>query len=189
MNKEEREYIEAVEKWRKEKDDFFKRHPQSPLTPEQKKEFTGLKYYPPDPKYRFVVKLNKFENPEIVHIITNTPQVQDYFRYAYVEFEVEGKKCRLHVYKSPGDEYLFVPFLDATSGNETYESGRYVELQHIQDDLYLLDFNFAYNPYCAYNNNWVCPITPQENRLNCPIKAGEKIFKEKTQKLGFDLKI
>ena len=180
--------MEAVENWRKEKDKFFKKHPQSPLTPEQKKEFKGLNYYPPDPKYRFLVKLNLFENPELVHIITNTPQVQEYFRYAYVEFEVDGKKCRLNVYKSPGDEYLFVPFMDKTSVSETYESGRYVELEHLDGDQYILDFNFAYNPYCAYNNNWVCPITPEENRLDCEINAGEKVFKKKVHS-GLSLSI
>ena len=168
----------AINQQRMEKDNFFKHSPYSPLTPEQRRNFQGLSYFPFNPKYRFVVELKLFQNQQKVRIITSKGTEQEYIRYGYFEFEVDGKKCMLSVYKQPNDDYLFLPFKDQTSGKETYGAGRYLEVERIGKNKYLLDFNLAYNPYCAYNDNWVCPLVPFENILPVPILAGEKRFEK-----------
>jgi len=108
-------------------------------------------------------------------------------RIGFFEFEIDGTKLRLAAYKSvppPGhrheDHSLFVPFLDATSGKETYGAARYLDLEDRRTDDYVLDFNPAYNPYCAYSDAYICPFPPQENWLAVPIRAGEKNFPLKT---------
>ncbi len=97
-------------------------------------------------------------------------------RWAKVAFSVDGAPAELTVYKDSSQGSLFLPFADATSGDETYGAGRYVEPDAQPDGTLLIDFNYAYNPYCAYNEAWTCPITPAENRLRVPIRAGEKNF-------------
>ena len=108
---------------------------------------------------------------------TSTGGTQDYFKVGQVKFQVEGQDAALQVYESvdhPGS--YFIPFVDATAPQETYGAGRYLEPELLPDGHFLVDFNLAYNPYCAYNENWSCPLTPFENRLKAPIRAGEKIF-------------
>lgn len=97
-------------------------------------------------------------------------------KWAKIEFSVDGATAELTVYKDGTDGSFFLPFADSTSGDETYGSGRYVEPKAQSDVSLLVDFNYAYNPYCAYNEEWACPITPAENRLRVPIRAGEKKF-------------
>lgn len=167
-------YEDIIEKIRREKDEYFKNSPYSPLTETQKLNFHGLSYFPVDPKYRFELKLNEFQNKAKIKIITSKGTEQEYIRYGYFEFEIDGEKCTLSVFKQPNSTYLFLPFKDQTSGNETYGAGRYLEIEKIKKNKYLLDFNLAYNPYCAYNDNWVCPLVPFENILRVPIYAGEK---------------
>ncbi len=108
---------------------------------------------------------------------TSTGSVQEYMRWGKISFPVDGQAAELTVFKDPEHGDYFLPFADATSGKETYGAGRYLEV-HTQDDgRVLVDFNYAYNPYCAYNERWSCPLTPFENRLTVPIRAGEKNFK------------
>ncbi len=172
-------YEEEVLEFRRQKDEFFKNHPESPLTPEQKKDFKGLKYFPVNEKYRFIVKIKENKRKPIVHIATNTGIVQEYIKFGKIQFEIDGMPCQLTVFKDPENDYYFIPFMDLTSGEETYGSGRYIDIHPTGNPgEFILDFNFAYNPYCAYNDNWVCPITPRENRLPCRIEAGEKKFRE-----------
>ncbi len=161
---------------RAEKNNFFKGS-YSPLTEEQKKEFTELQYYSINSDYHYSVKLKLFSLQEEVKIMTSKGEIQDYIKHGYIEFVVNSEKCVLTVFKQPHSSYFFVPFKDKTSGKKTYGSGRYVELEHTSDDEYILDFNNAYNPYCAYNDQWVCPLTPSENILKVEILAGEKSFK------------
>ncbi len=171
-------YEEEILEFRRQKDDFFKNDPHSPLTPEQKKDFKGLKYFPPDEKYRFVVNLEENKRKPITYIVTNTGDAQEFIKFGTVRFEVDGIPCKLTVFKAPDSDYYFIPFMDLTTGEETYGSGRYVDISPTGNPgEFILDFNLAYNPYCAYNENWVCPVTPRENRLPCRIEAGEKRFK------------
>jgi len=164
---------------RQEKDKVFKHGPGSPLPEEEKARFQGLAYYQVNPAYRFKVTLHRYPDPEIVRFATNTEERRQFLRYGYFEFEIQGQKCRLQVYRATdeGEEaMLFIPFRDATSGKETYGGGRYLDLKENTSGAYELDFNEAYNPYCAYGKNYSCPLPPRDNTLPVPVLAGEKNY-------------
>lgn len=160
--------------FRTEKDEFYARHPQSPLTPEQKRNFKGLAYFPENDALRLEVKVERFEDQQPVMMQTSTGGVQEYNRYGRFHFQSEGQPAELTIYQS--NNGFFLPFADSLAGEETYPAGRYLEPEPLPGDRFLVDFNLAYNPYCAYNEMWSCPITPAENRLKVPIRAGEKVF-------------
>lgn len=160
--------------FRAEKDEFYARHPQSPLTPDQRRSFKGLAYFPENDALRLEVKVERFEDQQSVMMQTSTGGVQEYVRYGRFQFQTEGQPAELTIYQS-GYGY-FLPFADSLAGKETYPAGRYLEPEPLPGDRFLVDFNLAYNPNCAYNEMWSCPITPAENRLKAPIRAGEKIF-------------
>ncbi len=168
--------------WRKERDAFFKNHERSPLTPEEKKRFKGLRYYPFDPKYiltgriqRHVLNIN---NPEYyATFLTNKGTNKRYIRYGRFSFQLEGKDFSLELYKSILGDTLFIPFKDQTNGKETYEAGRYIDAEILEGYRMVLDFNKAYNPSCVYNEKFVCALAPKENTLNLEIRAGEMNFK------------
>jgi uncharacterized protein (DUF1684 family) len=166
--------MNELQEFRASKDDFFASHPQSPLTPEQKQEFHGLHYFDENPDLRLKVKLEKFPEQDQIMIQTSTGQIQTYTRCGKFEFSVNGQDTELTLYAS--EHGFFLPFVDSQAGEETYPAGRYLEPDPLPGDRFLVDFNMAYNPYCAYNEMWSCPLTPPENRLNVPIRAGEKIF-------------
>ena len=171
--------MSEVTEFRKAKDEFFKTSPQSPLTKEQKKDLAGLHYFPENPALRFELPLERYAHPERVTMQTNTGAAQEYFKVGQVRFKINGEPAALQVYEStnnPGS--YFIPFVDATAPAESYGAGRYLEPEEIHDGELLADFNLAYNPYCAYNSNWSCPIPPPENRLRVRIEAGEKKFHE-----------
>jgi uncharacterized protein (DUF1684 family) len=168
--------MDALANFRKEKDELFSQDPDSPLTFEQKREFKGLKYFPPNPKLRLDVAVREFPSKDSVSIQTTTGSIQHYRRYGKITVEAEGQTAELTVYR---DEHsFFLPFVDSLSGKETYPAGRYLEPKPIGSGRLLVDFNYAYNPYCAYNDGWSCPLTPLENHIQIPIRAGEKIFHE-----------
>ncbi len=169
--------MSPLDEFRKQKDDFFKRDPYSPLTPEQRRDFKGLTYYPENPALRIVTTIEEFKEKQPVTMITSTGSVQDYLKYGQFTFDVNGEQATLQVYQDPQHGHFFLPFVDATAG-ETYEAGRYLEIDPEPDGQFLIDFNMAYSPYCAYNPNWSCPIPPKENRLKVRIEAGEKKFHE-----------
>jgi len=158
---------------RRQKDDFFRNHPQSPLTPEQQAVFTGLSYYDPNPELDFTVTIEPFADGKFVPIQTTTGDVRQYKRYGQFAFTVDGQEARLTIYEA--DYGFFLPFVDAGAGTETYPAGRYLEPDYLGDNRFHIDFNQAYNPYCAYSPDWSCPITPAENRLKVTIRAGEKL--------------
>ncbi|GAB1470166.1 DUF1684 domain-containing protein [Chloroflexota bacterium] len=162
--------------FRAEKDVFYGSHPQSPLTSEQRKNFHGLQYFPENDALRFEVKLNEFPVQESFDMPTSTGGLQRYERFGNFSFEVEGETLTLTIYRS--EHGFFLPFVDALAGSETYPAGRYLDPDPLPGGRFFIDFNLAYNPYCAYNEMWSCPITPAENRLKAAIRAGEKIFHE-----------
>lgn len=169
--------MSELEQLRQQKDDFFKTHPQSPLSAEQKKFFSGLNYFPENDALRFVLELERYANPERVEMQTSKGDVRDYIKIGQIRFVVKGIETTLQVYESedhPGD--YFVPFVDATAPRETYGAGRYLEPERVGQDKLLVDFNAAYNPWCVYGDEWSCPIPPMENRLQVRIEAGEKNF-------------
>lgn len=166
--------MDELEAFRSEKNDFFAQHPQSPLTAEQKKNFHGLNYFPEAPNLRLEVTAEEFPVKERIEMQTSTGDVQTYYRHSRIRFEVDGQPAELTIYESSNG--FFLPFVDSLAGKETYGAGRYLEPEPLPGSHFMVDFNLAYNPYCAYNEHWSCPLTPFENRLKVPIRAGEKLF-------------
>ena len=179
-----------VEKWkndieeeRKQKDDFFKWSFQSPIPWEEREHFKGLDYYLPDIKYRFELELFEYSQKNVLEIEDTKGNIRKFIRWGEFRFKIDGVDCKLQAYKSDEqDEGLFVPFRDLTSGKETYGAGRYLDLEPDRDltdeGKWILDFNKAYNPWCAYSKDYACPFTPPENWLKVPIYAGEKKYKK-----------
>jgi len=163
-----------LQEFRAEKNEFFARHPQSPLTHEQQHIFKGLKYFPENPALRQEVSVEVFPMQESVSIQTSGGQPQSYKRYGRFKIDVDGQAAELTLYAN--HDGFFLPFADNLAGEETYPAGRYIEIGQLPTGKFLVDFNLAYNPYCAYNEQWSCPLTPAENRIKLAIRAGEKIF-------------
>jgi uncharacterized protein (DUF1684 family) len=167
------------DRFRAEKDAFFREHPSSPLTAEQRASFDGLDYFDDVPALVVGAPLETagVDLDEAIVMQTTTGGRQVYRRAGVVRFEVEGEPATVTLFASPDMPELFLPFRDATSGRETYGAGRYLEVDPPDaDGVVVVDFNDAYNPYCAYNASWSCPIPPGENWLAVPIRAGERTF-------------
>jgi hypothetical protein len=163
--------------FRQQKDIFFKTDSQSPLMPDQRQGFDGLKYFPENPALRLTAQVEEYADQQIVPMTTSTGSVKEYYKYGQFSFDVNGQPVTLQVYQDLDRNYFFLPFVDATAPAETYGAGRYLDLEAEHSNIFTIDFNYAYNPYCAYNSNWNCPIPPKENRLAVRIEAGEKNFK------------
>ena len=159
---------------RQQKDTDFKSSAYSPLSPQQQTKFDGLQYFDPNPALAFELTPEPFADQAHIQMQTSTGEIRTYMRWGKVSFPVDGQEAALTLYYAPGQAAFFVPFMDSTTGDETYEAGRYVEAQRFPDGKVQLDFNEAYNPYCAYAPQWSCPIPPAENRLKVAIHAGEK---------------
>ena len=176
-------YVKEIEAIRREKDHFFREDHESPIPHRLRDDFSGLAYFPVDPKYRIRARLVRDPNPQRVVLATSKGIPRDMIRVGIFEFEIEGTTQRLAAYKAvppPGhhheDRSLFVPLRDATSAKETYGAARYLDIEEQPTHEYVLDFNLAYNPYCAYSDDYVCPFPPRENWLTVPIRAGEQNF-------------
>lgn len=165
--------MSSLSEMRGEKDRFFSSHPHSPLTREQQKAFKGLNYYPENPGLRIEAEVIVFEQLEEIEMQTSTGDIQIYRRFGKIHFEADGQPAELTIFAS--EHGYFLPFVDAMAGIETYPAGRYLEPEPLPGGKFLLDFNLAYNPYCAYNDQWSCPLTPFENRLKIAIRAGEML--------------
>jgi len=170
-----------TERARETKDAFFAQNWQSPLPPQERAQFKGLQYYPPDSSYRFELELHEHPEQQVVKMAYTKGNEQDFLRWGEFRFKIAGKEQTLQAYKrSREEEMLFVPFKDATSGKETYGAGRYLDLEpdrdRTQEGKWILDFNQAYNPWCAYSEAYTCPFVPVENWLEVPICAGEKDY-------------
>ncbi len=172
----------AWKTWRRTRDRLFSDHPQSPLVPEQQAGFGGLAHYAYDPAARVTAAVVPAE-PRVFDIETSTGPPYSFRRFATARFTLAGDDLELPLYWLEGyGGGVFLPFADATSGATTYGAGRYLldtvkgaDLGSVDGRL-VLDFNFAYNPSCAYNPAWTCPLAPLESRLGVPIRAGERIF-------------
>ena len=174
------DYPEAVRMFRADKDDAFRGH-DSPLPEAERDSFMGLPYFPVDETLRFEgLRLQPYtgSEPASFEIPTSDGQLRPAERAGIFRFEVEGVPQTLTGYTFAGgdpDESVFVPFLDQTSGTETYGAGRYLDLYPEEDGTYALDFNLAYHPSCVYDPRFSCPLTPAENRLGIRIEAGERL--------------
>lgn len=176
----------SLEKYRNGKNIKLMYSEGTPLKPEQQKGFKGLNYFPGDIKYLVQARLIKYPEQEVVVMKTSGDRLPEYIVYGEVVFTIDDRELTLKAYQSKqllivknDDPTLFIPFRDETSGKETYGGGRYVDCEiPPEGEPAVLDFNKAYNPYCAYNEKYSCVLPPEENRLSIRIKAGEKIFDE-----------
>jgi uncharacterized protein (DUF1684 family) len=161
---------------RAQKDEFFANDQHSPLTHEQRHDFKGLDYFPENPDLSLEVEVD--ENVEKAEFMmqTSTGDFQPFQRFGKFSFKVEGQTAELTIYVN--EHGYFLPFVDSLGGVETYPAGRYLEPISLPKGKFQVDFNLAYNPYCAYNEMYSCPLPPAENRLKVPIRAGEKIFEK-----------
>ncbi|MCA9950699.1 MAG: DUF1684 domain-containing protein [Anaerolineales bacterium] len=168
--------------FRAQVDDFLQFHPQSPLDVYQRDDFTGLAYYAENVELIFEVKVQRLPDTEpLVTMETSTGDRRLYRRWGQFDFTAAAAEARLTIYSDPYAEDFFLPFRDATNGKETYGAGRYMDnhrpgLTPLGGNRFLVDFNYCYNPYCAYNAGYSCPLPPRENWLTVPIRAGEKKF-------------
>lgn len=163
--------------FRERRDNLFKEHEASPLTDDQKAAFTALNYYPENPDLNLVLELDTSGEGvgEEITVGTMDGDVKQYVRLGRISFAVDGEDATLTVFQDTTSGKFFMPFRDSTAGDETYSVGRYVDPKARPDGKLNVDFNMAYNPYCAYNNRWSCTIPPFENRINVPIRAGETL--------------
>ncbi len=189
MGSQEAAYIAALQKFREQKDEFFLIAQESPFTIEARAAGIGLQYFPPNFALRIIPEVEILANPQTIIMETTDNDRREFIRFARFVFEVGERRVQLYGYRSAHDHVhqgeaisVFIPFRDALSGKETYGAGRYLDVEmetdHDGNPFIVLDFNLAYNPYCAYNANYSCPLTPLENTLPVPIYAGEKIFHE-----------
>ena len=173
----------VFENYLKERNEAFSHESWSPLPDKDKNDFQGLKYFDYDINWRFEGPVELLSDPDTVIILGSKGEERKCFNFGYFHFNKDGKKYKLLILKFPPDKpgekpYLFLGFWDKTSGHETYAGGRYVDIELNPENYYIVDFNYAYNPYCAYNHRYTCAVPPLENRLPVAIKAGEKIFKD-----------
>jgi len=178
----EAEYISGIQKKRTEKEEFMHTSDQSPFGKERK-NFKTLNYFKPDTKYRIDARLVSIANKKMITIPTSDGKENHYLEYAYAEFNFQNTPCRLLILEitddTPYKGSLFLAFADSTSANETYGGGRYLDVKKVPGaSTVVLDFNEAYNPYCAYAENYSCPFPPKENILSVAIRAGEKKYHE-----------
>ncbi len=181
---------DAIERFRQGRDQLFRDHPQSPLSAQARKSFSGLRYFAPDPKYAVRARLEPADMSKLEIDTGGEDGVIRYHRAGRLEFTIAGERCRLTVFSLIGyGGGLFLPFRDATSARESYGAGRYLfDTPKNTDGLSLqfetgkqdvsLDFNYAYNPSCAYDARWCCPLAPRENWLTVAIRAGEMVYEE-----------
>jgi uncharacterized protein len=173
-------YKLEIEKERKEKDDYLRNSNESPFA-DSVELFNGISYFEPNEKYRITAALIPIKEKKSITLATSDGKEKRYLEYAFAEFSIDGEKCKLLIVEimdwGPFRGTLFLAFSDATSAQETYGAGRYLDIKKVPGTTNItLDFNKAYNPYCAYNDNFSCPFPPTENVLNVSILAGEKSY-------------
>lgn len=174
---------ESVADFQTELNSEYANAAKSPLMKKDLKSFRGLDYFPSDATYFVIANLVRTPDEKPFAMKTSTDRLPMYTKYGTLYFTLKGKKCSLNLYrnveltKKPGfEDYLFLPFSDLTNGNETYIGGRYIDVRTVDGDTMAIDFNKAYNPYCAYNHVYSCPAVPLENDLPVEVRAGVKKF-------------
>ena len=178
---EEISYIEEVNKYRSEKDEYMKNDSSSPFNFKGKVKFEPLSYYEPDPAFVFKSKLYEYQTKDTITIFGTKGEERQVIRYGYVVVNYNKEKFKVNVYKGisrTGEEYYSIWFTDKTTGNETYGVGRYLDFEYNEDPehVYTIDFNEAYNPYCAYTKLYTCPVPRKEDYIDMSIEAGEKNY-------------
>lgn len=176
---------ESALAYHKKLNDEYANPDESPLTKSDLKKFKALDFYVVDMQYCVEAKLVRTPNEKPFEMATTTSRKPVYVKYGELHFTLKGEDCKLDVFRNVElakneeyNDYLFLPFTDLTSGNGSYGGGRYIDLRVPQGNTITIDFNTAYNPYCAYNHEYSCPLTPQQNDINVAIEAGVKEYKK-----------
>ncbi|MHA2249009.1 MAG: DUF1684 domain-containing protein [Candidatus Kariarchaeaceae archaeon] len=170
-------YIQDIKNYRERVDKWMKTHPDSPLTEEDKLTFSKQDYFSIKPNYKFETEITVNDKEEIIEIATNTGEIQSYYVYGYIQFEIENQTCELTVFKKMKDSNYFIPFWDTTCKNESYGAGRYLFPTDLGNNKIFIDFNIANNMSCAYSDRFTCTLVPQSNHLKLAIKAGMMKYK------------
>ncbi len=176
------DYIQQIQNKRTEQKAFMATSDLSPFTKVEKENFKGLSYYSPDPAYKVNALIEKLNQKETLVLATSKGEEDIYEKYGYATFTLGGTDQRLLLLRQTageGEDQLLLLFSDETSGRETYGAGRYLDLDIPARKSLVIDFNLAYNPYCAYNGDYSCPLPPRENNLPIAVYAGEKVYKDK----------
>jgi uncharacterized protein len=170
-------YAEEIGTWRANKDRYM-RSSDSPVPPPERARFPGLTYFPVSPEYRVPAALTLMPDNVVIEMSTSTGQRRQMRRVGTLKFTLKGQLLSLTAFvEMPQNDvrHLFVPFGDLTNGTETYQGGRFLDLDRTATGIYDLDFNRAYHPFCLFNPTYDCPVPPRENRLSIPVRAGEKL--------------
>lgn len=175
----------AVLAFQQEMNTRFKDPKESPLSPKDLKQFESLDFFPFNPDFRVIAKFIRTPDEQPFEMPTTTSRKPAYSKFGEVHFTLNQKSLKLNVYRNEKlakkegyENYLFLPYTDASNGTETYGGGRYIDLSIPRSSQMVIDFNKSYNPYCAYRDNYSCPIPPAENDLNLAILAGEKVYEK-----------
>jgi uncharacterized protein (DUF1684 family) len=171
-------YTEEIAQHRARVNEFMRDSSESPIPPDKRTSLLPLPYYPIDEEYRVPASLRLLPADQIIQLSTSTGVPRRMRRIGSLAFTVKGQPLTLTAFADVDDQQLrrlFVPFGDLTSGAETYPGGRYLDLDRTGSNVYDLDFNRAYHPYCVFDAKYECPVPPRENRLTIPIRAGEKL--------------
>ncbi len=175
--------LQAILDYQEERNEEFRNPKTSPLPDRYRKDFEGLDFFPADTTYVVRARFERTPDAQPFQMPSNTDERTWEVVYGMVHFELNGQKHQLEVYQglelrnTEGfKDYLFLPFLDLTNGEETYGGGRYLDLRIPQSDTLVIDFNKAYNPYCVYNKKYSCPLVPRQNFMNTKVIAGVKDF-------------
>ena len=174
-------YAQQIQAQRSAKDAAFASDsPESPVPPADRARFLPLAYFPIDPDYDVPARLKPTDDRTVLEMPTSTGTQRKMRRVGALEFSIKGQPLKLTAFVEADAKdlnRLFVPFNDLTSGTETYPAGRYMDLDRTATNIYEVDFNRAYHPYCYYNATYECPYPPPENRLKVPVRAGERLKK------------
>ena len=178
---EQQEYISSIEKMRKEKDGYMKNNPDSPFNIDSNAVFHSLNYYPVDPNYVFKSKLFRYTKQDTIDIYGTKGEARKTVRFGYVKFIFDAKNYKMDVYQGrtkKGETYYSIWFTDKTTGEETYGVGRYLDFELNKDEknIYTIDFNLAYSPYCSYSAKYSCAVPTKDDYIDMSVYAGEKNF-------------
>jgi uncharacterized protein len=181
LTPEEEKYINNINSFRQEKDDYMMKDSSSPFNQDKKAVYKKLNYYDIDMNFVFRSKLYPYENKDTVTVLGTKGEERKVIKFGYVEFDYKNNRYKLNVYRGQsksGIEYYSIWFTDKTTGEETYGVGRYIDFEYVPDpgNIYTIDFNLAYNPYCAYSSQYSCAIPTKEDHIDLAVEAGEKNF-------------
>ena len=179
MREDEQKYIRKIEKRRSDTNKFMRNSPESPFRGDLLRQFNGLNYFAVNTAFRVSARLERIPGEELIEVPVSLGSSISYIKFAWIHFNLQGRRHRLLVLKPIGiliTNKFTIMFTDLTSGVSTYGGGRYVDLYDQEENWIELDFNKAYNPYCVYDESYICPLAPPENQLSVEILAGEKDY-------------